>query len=224
MIKIGGIIKHSTGDYPGRIASVVFIRGCDFRCPFCHNPELIYTEGDNISPLTVSSTLKEVKKWIDGVCITGGEPMLYPDVIDLINYLRKEIELPVKIDTNGNHPEILERIINENIVDYIAMDIKHIPGEQGYAKAVGRKILHDNIVSSINLLQKSTIEHQVRTTVVPGLHTPDDVRRIKELVGNSEYVLQNFRPGKTFSPEYSGLQPFSKKEFGEFEKIVLSQK
>ncbi|PLX19288.1 MAG: anaerobic ribonucleoside-triphosphate reductase activating protein [Candidatus Muiribacterium halophilum] len=157
MIKIGGIIKHSTRDYPGRIASVIFIRGCDFRCPFCHNPELIYTEGDVLSPLSVSNTIKGLKKWIDGVCITGGEPLLYPDVIDLINYIKKEIALPVKIDTNGNHPEMLERIIDEGLVDYIAMDIKHIPGTEGYEKATGKNVFSENIINSINLLKNSNI-------------------------------------------------------------------
>ena len=170
---IHGLQKMTLLDFPGHVACTVFLGGCDFRCPFCHNYELV---DGNSSPLLSSeelfSFLRKRKGLLDGVAITGGEPCLRKDLPDLIKEIRKEGFL-VKLDTNGNHPDVLSRILSEQIVDYVAMDIKNSPSK--YGETIGMKGVDLNpIQESISLLLNSSIEYEFRTTVVNEFHEKND--------------------------------------------------
>lgn len=189
---IHGLQKMTLLDFPGHVACTVFLGGCDFRCPFCHNYELV---DGNSSPLLSSeelfSFLRKRKGLLDGVAITGGEPCLRKDLPDLIKEIRKEGFL-VKLDTNGNHPDVLSRILSEQIVDYVAMDIKNSPSK--YGETIGMKGVDLNpIQESISLLLNSSIEYEFRTTVVNEFHEKNDFVEIgKWIQGADRYFLQCF--------------------------------
>lgn len=198
---IGGYQKLTLIDYPGKLATTVFTVGCSFRCPFCHNPELIELEAYNTHPATEVEFIDFLKRRIgklEGVCITGGEPLVQPDIIDFIKTLKKMGYL-VKLDTNGTRPDILRKIINEGIVDYIAMDIKNSP--KGYDTASGVKSDIERIRLSIDMIMGSGIDYEFRTTVVPGIHTLADFDEIaKWISGAKKYFLQEYREIKILDP------------------------
>jgi len=189
-MKIGGLQKLTLVDYPGKIAATVFLIGCNFRCGFCHNPELIdSSKKEVISEKEFFDFLKERKGLLDGVCITGGEPTI---VSDLFNFIKKikDLGFLVKLDTNGSNPEILKELINS--LDYIAMDVK--TSMKKYNKAVGKEIDLNNINKSIDLIKDSNIDYEFRTTVIPGLVDKNDIIEIgKWLKGVKKIVLQQFR-------------------------------
>ncbi|MCK9224038.1 MAG: anaerobic ribonucleoside-triphosphate reductase activating protein [Candidatus Muirbacterium halophilum] len=214
MLKIGGLAEHSLVDYPGKIASVIFTRGCDFRCPFCHNHELTYSKGDCIEFSYVLERLEANKKWIDALVITGGEPLLNSDIIDFASFVKKKTDLLIKVDTNGNSPQMLDAVIKSKVFDFIAMDIKHDLISEKYNKAAGRIVDIDNIVKSIGLIAKSGIDYQFRTTFVPTLHTKEDIIKILNLGGvKNNYSLQNFSNSKTLDPEFMDIPCLSSDEF-----------
>lgn len=188
-------------DYPGRIATTVFTVGCSFRCPFCHNPELIRN-----SQLAVSSKmkkeffdfLKKRKGKLEGVCITGGEPTIQPDLINFIKKIKK-LGFLVKLDTNGTRPDVLRRVIVGHLVDFIAMDIKNQP--KNYNKTTGIKGDIERIKLSVDLIKNSKIPYEFRTTVVPGLHSERDFDEIaKWLKGADSYYLQEYREERILDP------------------------
>lgn len=179
-------------DFPGHVACTVFLGGCDFRCPFCHNYELI--DGTLKPQLTDDeffSFLKKRKGLLDGVAITGGEPCLHNELIDFLERIREE-GFAVKLDTNGNHPQLLSDIIKENLADYIAMDIKNSP--EKYAVTTGLNELDiSNIQNSISLLLSGKTDYEFRTTVVSELHEDKDFIHIGEwILGAERYFLQCF--------------------------------
>ena len=212
-LSIKGIQKTSLIDYPGKVASIIFFGGCNFLCPFCHNPELVegYEEFDDITPEEILAFLSDRKMWIDGVCLSGGEPTIYQDLVSFCAEIKKRGFL-IKLDTNGTGVNVLEKLIDGNLVDFIAMDIKHSP--EKYYQAVGLdKDKTTNIIESVKkavqLIKKSAVEYEFRTTVVPKLHSADDVYAIARwLEGSSLFILQQFRPGKTLNPDYSGRETF----------------
>ncbi len=208
---IGGFQKFSLIDYSGKISSIIFTRGCNFDCVYCHNKELIRTNGHNnvITPEKIMDFLKNRREKLDAVVITGGEPTLQPD---LINFMReiKHLGFLVKLDTNGSKPEIIQEALNAETVDYIAMDIKAPP--EKYFEITKKEIDPQKIQQSINIIQNSGIGHEFRTTVVKSLLSEADICIIAELVGNSRLMLQKYRPAKgldmqeTYSDgEFSGL-------------------
>lgn len=179
-------------DYPGKVACTVFFGGCDFRCPFCHNWELL----DGSSPTQTDSEaflqfLNKRKGMLEGVVVTGGEPLLRKELPELLGQI-KELGYPVKLDTNGNHPEALEKVIRDGLVDYVAMDIKNSRGK--YAMTAGLEQLDTGAVEqSVRLLMNGPVEYEFRTTVVSELHNDDSFLDIREwIAGAQHYYLQYF--------------------------------
>lgn len=221
MILIKGMQGISLIDYPGKIASTLFTGGCNFRCPFCHNPELIEAEREDsdLSYEDVISKLNERKNFIDGICITGGEPLLNDSIIEFIDLLKKKTALPVKVDTNGYNPQILSSILDEKKADFIAMDIKTSIGK--YYKAAGIDINGNRIRESIDMIIKSGVPHEFRTTCVPGIVDSSDIREIGSyIVGADAFALQQFRPGHTYSSQFTNIHPYKPEDIIRFRDIL----
>lgn len=221
MVLIKGIQGISLIDYPGKIASTLFTGGCNFRCPFCHNPELIEVkrEDTDLTYDDVINKLKERINFIDGICITGGEPLLTEDIIEFVQILKDRTGLPVKIDTNGYNPSVLSKIIEGKLADFIAMDIKTSIGK--YYKAAGIDLNADKIRESIDMIIKSNISHEFRTTCVPGIVDSNDIREIGSyIVGADAFALQQFRPGHTYSSQFEDIHPYKPEEIIRFRDIL----
>ncbi len=220
MMKIGGLQKFSLIDYPEKICAIVFTQGCNFRCPYCHNPELANPDlyEDCIPEEEIFSFLEKRKGKLDAVSITGGEPTLQPDLIDSIKKI-KAMGYFVKIDTNGSHPETLKKLIEDKLIDYVAMDVK-APLEK-YRKITRSKTNPDLIKQSIDLIKKSNIPHEFRTTVVKSQLNENDLITIGKLVKNAElYVLQKFVPSKTMDPKFMNKETYSDEEFDKIKKKI----
>lgn len=188
-IAIAGLQKLSLVDYPGRMAATVFLSGCQMRCPFCHNSELTQPSYSSLSEPQLLQFLEKRKTILDGVVITGGEPTLQP-IRRLIEII-KQIGYPVKLDTNGLRPDVLEDLLNAQLLDYVAMDIKNDP--DNYARTAGTHINIDLIRASIKLLLNAQIPYEFRTTIVPELHTDRSMQNIGQLIqGADQYALQPF--------------------------------
>lgn len=198
---LGGYQKLTLIDYPGKVAATVFTVGCSFRCPFCHNPELVDLRlaHDEKSEKEFFEFLKKRKGKLEGVCITGGEPTIQPDIIDFIKKIKK-LGFSVKLDTNGTRPDVLKKIIDGKLVDYIAMDIKHAP--EKYEAATGAKADLERVKLSVEMIMRSAIPYEFRTTVVPGIHEEEDFEKIAEWIkGAREYWLQEYRENKILDPQ-----------------------
>ncbi|MFA5925919.1 MAG: anaerobic ribonucleoside-triphosphate reductase activating protein [Parcubacteria group bacterium] len=199
---IGGLQKLTLIDYPGHIAATVFTVGCNFRCPFCHNPELVEHGKWNMERKIEEEffqLLRERQGKLEGVCITGGEPTIQPDIIDFIRKI-KELGFKVKLDTNGTRPDVLRLLYAQNLLDYTAMDIKN--SLENYAKTANNNLDIERIKLSVNLIRNSGVDYEFRTTVVPGLHKEGDFEKIgKWLEGVKKYVLQAYEDkGKILDP------------------------
>lgn len=219
-MKIGGLQKLTLVDYPGKVAATVFLIGCNFKCGFCHNPELLNWTGEQkeISEKDFFEFLKEKEGLLEGICITGGEPTLYPDLIDFIRKI-KDMGFLVKLDSNGNRPEILNDLIQNKLVDFIAMDIKTSPDK--YGKVTNTEVNIKNIKESIELIKNSRIDYEFRTTVVPGLTGKRDIEKIgKWLKGAKKIALQQFNNKKVLDKKLEKLQPYPEETIKEFGKIL----
>ena len=199
---IAGFQKLTLIDYPGKIATTVFTFGCNFRCPFCHNPELINYKVQSTNSGGAEKDffkfLKSRKGKLAGVCITGGEPTIQPDLIDFIKKVKK-LGFLVKLDTNGTRPDVLKKLLDMKLLDFVAMDIKNHLGK--YNKTTGSKIDKKRIELSVELIRNSKIPYEFRTTVVPGLHKIEDFDEIAQwLSGAESYFLQDYREGKILDP------------------------
>jgi pyruvate formate lyase activating enzyme len=217
-MKIGGLQKFSLIDYPEKICAIVFTQGCNFRCPYCHNPELadpdLYEEC--MPEEEILAFLEKRKGKLDAVSITGGEPTLQPDLIDFVQEI-KAMGYLAKIDTNGSHPEVLKALIEDDLIDYVAMDVK-APLEK-YQKITRSKINSDLIKQSIKLIKKSRIPHEFRTTVVKSQLKENDLIAIAGLVKNARlYVLQKFTATKTMDPKFMDKKTYSDEEFDQLKK------
>ncbi len=192
-MKIQGFQKLTLLDYPGKTAATVFTGGCNFRCPFCHNSDLVLNPSafPEISEDEVLSQLERRVGFIDGVCITGGEPLLW-DVTAFVRKI-KALGLLVKIDTNGSFPIRLNELILSGCIDYVAMDIKNCP--ERYGETVGIKDYDISpVLKSVEILRNSTIDHEFRTTVVKELHTQAEMEKIGQwLEGENKYFLQGYK-------------------------------
>ena len=191
-MQIFGLQKMTLLDFPGRVACTVFLGGCDFRCPFCHNFGLVDgTDTPVMDDGELLAFLRRRQGLLDGVAITGGEPCLHPGLPDLLTRIR-ELGYAVKLDTNGNHPEMLQQILENGLADYIAMDIKNSP--EKYARTVGlEKIDLQPVRQSMQLLMQSQTDFEFRTTVVDELHEQKDFEQIGEWIhGAPRYYLQPF--------------------------------
>lgn len=218
-MNIQGFQKLTLLDFPGTIACIVFTGGCNFRCPFCHNSGLVLNprENNNLEK-DVLQYLSGRKHLIDGVCITGGEPLLQPDLIDFISTV-KELGYKVKLDTNGYSPEKLKEILDLQLVDYVAMDIKS--GERTYSKVCGVPIDFSKILKSIELLKESQIPFEFRTTAVKHLHTLADFREMARLTENADrYYIQKFVDSGNVMKD--GFTAFTEEEMQELLSVVKS--
>lgn len=195
-MRIAGIQKLTLLDYPGHIAATLFTPGCDLRCPFCHNSELVLdNSGLEYYPEEVLDFLKTRVGKLDGIAITGGEPLMQADLADYIRKLRA-LGFKIKLDTNGTFPEKLKGLLCEGLVDYVAMDIKNSP--ESWAKTAGvageaAEVLFEKTLQSLEILKNSGVEYELRTTIVKGLHQLSDMEGLGKLAaGTKKYYLQSF--------------------------------
>lgn len=192
-MRIGGMQKLTLLDYPGKVACTVFLSGCNLRCPFCHNPGLVLPEqsnGPGISETEVLSFLEQRKGKLDGVCVTGGEPTLQPGLPEFLKKLR-ELGYAIKLDTNGTNPGMLKALLQNGVLDYVAMDIKNSPSR--YAETCGGVDILSMVQESANLLLDGSVEYEFRTTVCKPLHTEKEMKEIgRWLRGAKRYFLQAF--------------------------------
>ena len=187
-MNITGLQKMTLLDYPGRIACTVFLQGCNFRCPFCHNSDLLEGEGgQHISVEELLAFLKKRRGMLDGVCITGGEPTVQRDLPELLERI-KALGYPVKLDTNGSNPAMLKKLVAEGLVDYVAMDIKNSRERYGETAGVPGLVM-EKIEESIRFLVEGNVPYELRTTVVRELHSENDIRAMGKW-------LENLCPGK----------------------------
>jgi len=236
---LGGLQKTTLIDFPGKVACTVFTVGCNFGCPFCHNRDLVnpnlFRESGlkQLKEAEFFAFLKERKKLLDGVCITGGEPTVQPDLPEFTQKIKK-IGYLVKLDTNGSNPQILKKLIDDRLIDYVAMDIKSdfdsylwtikLKAQNSKRKATTQdlKIL-DKIKESIRLILQSGINYEFRTTVVPTLHTEESLirlaKQLKTLITNYKllitdfvWFLQPFRPQNCLDKKFLQIKPYSNKE------------
>lgn len=188
---IDGFDKLTLLNYPDKVACTIFTKGCNFKCPFCHNSSLISLDKENDKYKEVISYLNKRKGILDGVCITGGEPLIHKSIKDLIKEI-KDMGFLVKLDTNGSNPVMLKELIDEKLIDYVAMDIKNTFDK--YEETIGCKTNIDNIKKSIDVIESSNIDYEFRTTIVKELHTLDDIKGIVNMIDKkSKYYIQNFR-------------------------------
>jgi len=212
MIGIGGLQKTTLIDFPGRVAATVFLLGCNFRCPFCYSAELVLPEKIKLQPRISEKEffdfLEERKGLLEGIVICGGEPTINKDLPEFIRKI-KQLDYLIKLDTNGSNPKILKKLIDDKIIDYVAMDIK-APLEK-YGKAAGVKVNLDDIKESIEIIKSSgRIDYEFRMTVVPSLHEKEDIVLVaKEISPAKKFFLQNFLPEKTINPEFEKMEPYS---------------
>ena len=191
-MKIAGLEKFSGVDFDGKLACTVFLPGCNFRCPFCHNSPLVISNEDNISEQEFFTFLNERKSMLNGVCISGGEPTLHKDLPELIKKI-KDLGFSVKLDTNGTNPQMLEYLIENKLIDYVAMDIKN--SFVMYSLTVGvNKINLEPIKQSIKMLLKNKVDYEFRTTLIKQYHTVDDIVTCAlEIEGAKKLYLQKFK-------------------------------
>ncbi len=191
---IGGFQRISLIDYPGKISCIIFIQGCNFRCPFCHNASLVDpTQFQSvIQEEEIFSFLNSRSHLIDGVVISGGEPTLHKDLKEFIEKI-KNLHLNVKLDTNGTNPEVVINLLKENLLDFIAMDVKH--DWEKYQEASGTYFNISKIKESVDVIMRSNVDYEFRTTIVPGIHKDTDIINIsKNLQGAKKFVIQQFVP------------------------------
>ncbi len=212
MVEIKALEKFAAKDFPGTISSTVFLGGCNFRCPFCHNADLVLRP-ESLPGLSLDlflCFLDARQGWLEGVCVTGGEPLLQDHLEDLLSVI-KERKLLVKLDTNGSRPDRLKALLGEGLVDWVAMDIK---APLARYKAVTRSAVEESdLVRSIGLIKTSGLGYTFRTTVVPGLVGQEDVLQIAREVGGARlYQVQQFFPQDAIDPHYRRVLPFKREE------------
>ena len=217
---ISGVQKFTMLDYPEKIAAIIFTPGCNMRCGFCHNKEFVLPkEIKKIKPSfipqkAVLNFLESRKGKLDGVVISGGEPTVQPNLKQFINKVR-EMGFLVKLDTNGNLPDVLKDLVNNGLLDYVAMDVKTTLAN--YESLVGNLVKPDNIKESINFLKKGSVPYEFRTTVIDEIHTNELIKEMAELMrGADKLYLQKFRPETTLSPEFENKKPIPDKKMQDF--------
>jgi len=219
-IKIKGFQKTSLIDYPGKVCSVVFLAGCNLRCPFCQNPDLVlhHQKMKDIKTERVIEHISSNRKWIDGVCITGGEPTIYQDLPGFAQKIKK-MGFFVKLDTNGTNPGMLDYMLKNCLVDYVSMDIK-APLES-YNKSTNVEIDKEAIQKSVETIKGSGVDYEFRTTVVPSLFKTKDALMVGQwLEGSRKFAIQQFRPTVTLDKAYQRKKPYTEKRLNELKAIM----
>ena len=200
-MRLAGLQKLTLLDFPGQIACTVFTPGCNLRCPFCHNPDLVLppllSEEDLLPEETFFDFLQKRKGKLTGVAVTGGEPTLQPDLPQFLSRIR-EMGFGVKLDTNGFRPQVLKEIVAAGLVDYVAMDVKNCPGKYAMTTGIPEKRtgeLWDTVLESVFFLMERHVAYEFRTTVVGGLHTTEDILQLAQLLrGADQWYLQQYHP------------------------------
>jgi len=219
---IGGLQKLTLIDFPGRLAATVFLSGCNFRCPWCYSKELVLPQNiekqPKISELYLFNFLKERQDLLSGVVVCGGEPTIQKDLPQFIKKIKK-MNFLIKLDTNGSNPCVLRALLKDRVLDYVAMDVKQ---NKKYDEATGVKIDLAKIKESVELIKSSGVDYEFRTTVVPTIHTKQDIIAIaKWLAPAKKYYLQNFLPEKTVNPEFEVKRPYSDEELLDIQKAIV---
>jgi len=209
-------------EYPGKICAIIFSQGCNFRCPYCHNPELVEPDlyKECMPEDEVFSFLAQRKGKLDAITITGGEPTIQHGLVDFIKRVRK-IGYLIKIDTNGSRPDVMEKLISGKLVNYITMDVK---GPLKKYRMITRSQIHENeIKQSIEMIMKSGMPYEFRTTVLKKLHEETDILEIGKLIKNARlYLLQYFIPTRTLDKEFLNYEAYSREEM-EYFKVKLTK-
>jgi pyruvate formate lyase activating enzyme len=218
---IKGFIETSFCDWPGKVVAVLFLPSCNFRCPYCHNHELILLpeKFPNFPLKEILQCLRERKEWVDGVCLTGGEPTLHPWLPSLIHDLRSAEgmvppggSLGIKLDTNGTRPEVLQKLIDAALLDYVAMDLKGPLRVDRYAAIAGISLDAGwlaRIQQSIQILLQGKVDYEFRTTLVPPLIEEEEVYTLaRQVRGARRYTLQNFNPRRAMDEDLRNVAPF----------------
>ncbi len=209
MVEIKGLEKFASKDFPGYISSTVFLGGCNFRCPYCHNAELVLCpETIPTLPLDLFESFLDARKgWLEAVCVSGGEPLIHEDVDDLLELVKGKGML-TKLDTNGSCPQKLKSLIEKDLLTCVAMDIKASPDR--YREAAGLDVEVKDLMESIAILRNSGLKSIFRTTVVPGLIGTEDIEKIGQMFEGSEsFQLQQFHPKNTLEKSYLTKRPYS---------------
>jgi len=220
-MKIKGFIKNTFIEYPGKVAAMIFLPNCNFKCSFCFNPELVFDNEkiNEINEEDVFDFLEIQKKWIDGLVISGGEPTLQKDLPEFIKKVKK-MGLSVRIYTNGTNPEMLSQLIDDKLIDSIAMDIK-APLNEKYESLTNVKNVLDNIKKSISLIMKSDLDYEFRTTVVPTFHSEKDIDEIANSIKGADLlVLQKFLPENALDEKLRSLKTQSDDEMKKLAEIA----
>lgn len=215
-----GLQRLSLIDYPGKLCATIFTAGCNFRCPYCYNEDIVldYPAMPKVPEDKIIEFLHPRLGFLDGVCVTGGEPTIHRELPKFLGRL-KSIGSLVKLDTNGSRPKALAYVMEKGLVNYIALDVKVPLGR--YEETVRYRVKPEGLKETIKLIRRSGVDHEFRTTVVPGLLDGDDLEEIAmTLAGSKRYVLQQFRPGKTLCPDFKDVKPYSEAEMRQFRDRV----
>lgn len=216
---IKGLQKFTLIDFPGKLACTIFTFGCNFRCPYCQNPELIIDDGrEPISESWILNFLRQRRGFLEGVCISGGEPTIQGDLIDFLIKV-KRIGYLVKLDTNGSNPKVLREAIEGGLIDYVAMDIK--APLRKYDEVARVKVDKGKINESIKVIRDLAPDYEFRVTVVPGLLTNEDFHEIgKWLMGAKNFYIQQFQGAKTLDKEFTGRKPLGEEALLKIQKTL----
>ena len=213
-MRIAGFQKLTLLDFPNNVACIIFTQGCNFKCPYCHNSGLVGHENDElIDEEEIFSYLKKRKGIIDGIVISGGEPTVQKDLEFFVKRV-KDLGFKVKLDTNGSNPEMVERLLKANLLDYIAMDIKTTLPD--YKEVTGVRPNVKNLERSIKLIKESSIDHEFRTTIIKNIHDIDKIIKICNYVDGDKMFLQNFEQSENVLGK--NLEPFTLEELKEISK------
>jgi pyruvate formate lyase activating enzyme len=222
---IGGLQKVTLLDFPAQTAAIVFVKGCNFSCPFCFNRDLVLGTTPTISQATVLAFLKKRKRILDGVVLTGGEPLLQKDLEKFIRKARR-LGYKIKLDTNGSSPKEIEKLAQKNLIDYIALDFK-APLDESYTKAIGKEEFDPEvIIESMKIILRSRIPFELRTTIVPGIHDQKALtkmaRQLKKILGKRKvkWYWQNFQAKNCLDPEFEKIKPYSRMGLERFLKAA----
>lgn len=217
---IKGLISTSLIDWPGKVCSVIFLAGCGFRCPTCHNKTLV-TDLDSVPDYPLGEILQSVserKDWIDGITVTGGEPTVRKNLPDFLALFRT-LGHKIKLDTNGSNPEMIERLIAQGLIDAVYMDVKAPLTNEAYSAVAGIRVDIEAIKRSIKILKRSGLEIAFRTTVIPGLVEEAELESIRDSLGEiRRYIIQAFRNSETLNPEFGGIAQFDQGRIDEMRR------
>jgi len=222
MIEIKGFSETSFLDWQGKLCSVLFLPFCNFRCPYCHNHPLVFhpEQYATVPMEDILARLHSLRTWIDGVCLTGGEPTLHSELPLLVREIKRRRFL-VKLDTNGSNPQMLGNLIEGGEINFVSMDVKAPLDPFRYSRSIGLPIELKPILESIEILKRGKVEYEFRMTVVPGLHQEEDIRILwDQLKSGERFILQNFNPENPLYPSLKKTVPYDPRVLREIERDI----